>query len=471
MECLTVADTFKSENPDGEIAQEPERSLLFISHANPQDNAAAAWFATQLTLLGYDVWCNLTNSHGGESAFWLKVQKKIEEDAAKVIFILSDSSRDFEKKRGVYKEVQAADSVDRDNFILPLRIEKLTGKVPILIGTDTYINSENWMAGLGELRERLEHDNVPKVDVPDLEKISSWWPAIGAKQALVRDEGGDLVSNVFSFKALPERIHFLKVSSESNPLTGRKRLRKVLPEHPAHATHSDYAISFARGHDFLELTNSLDIEDAIVLPTADFLRYGHAPLNIAQQAACNIVTYLVASAFEKYLSDRGLRSKSAGRSPRKIWYPAYGLIEGNRHSISEPGLRKAPVSFVGIVSSYRRKYVWHFAVQPIVDLHTHNGIIFSPKAVISELYRSDRGEQPNPVDNKKALKKLSWWNREWRRKMLGFVAWLSDDQISMRIPAGYQDIVVSSAPDIYDTDVTYLEKTDDVLMSELIKGI
>jgi TIR domain len=104
------------------VTDAAERRLLFISHANPQDNAAAAWFATQLNLMGYDVWCDIKNTHAGESSFWLKVQKKIENEAAKFLFILSDNSRDFEKKPGVYKEVQTADNCKRDNFILPLRM-------------------------------------------------------------------------------------------------------------------------------------------------------------------------------------------------------------------------------------------------------------------------------------------------------------------------------------------------------------
>ena len=123
--AITVlkARTSVAIDPPAEPAAEAtplERRLLFISHANPQDNAAASWFATQLTLLGYEVWCDLKNTAAGESSFWLKVQKKIENDAAKFIFILSNASRDFEKKPGVYKEVQAADNTKRDNFILPL---------------------------------------------------------------------------------------------------------------------------------------------------------------------------------------------------------------------------------------------------------------------------------------------------------------------------------------------------------------
>jgi hypothetical protein len=71
------------------------RRFVFISHANPEDNPAASWFATQLTLLGYDVWCDLKSTHGGESDFWLKVQKTIENDAAKFVYILSNTSCDF----------------------------------------------------------------------------------------------------------------------------------------------------------------------------------------------------------------------------------------------------------------------------------------------------------------------------------------------------------------------------------------
>src|SRR5208282_1379420 len=48
-------------NPDqaSQPAQIPDRRVVFISHANPEDNPAAAWFATQLTLLGYEIWCDL----------------------------------------------------------------------------------------------------------------------------------------------------------------------------------------------------------------------------------------------------------------------------------------------------------------------------------------------------------------------------------------------------------------------------
>ncbi len=452
-----------------EAAKSTARKLLFISHANPEDNAAASWFATQLTLLGYEVWCDLKNTHGGESDFWLKVQKKIENDAAKFIFILSNASRDFEKKKGIYKEVQAADNMRRDNFILPLRIQKLTGSVPILISPDLYIPSENWADGLRELHKRLIEDGVPGARQPDFTKISSWWSALSVQDAVVRQEASELVSNIFCFQSLPDLVHFLRISADGNLLAGPERLRGVLPKSPAYSSHGDYAISFACAHDFLEVTSGYEIEDDFTVPTAEFLRTGNEKIGIDQQTARNIATYLLARSVEEFLFYKGLCYKQLRYSSRRIWFPAYGLIDKNKHSISEPGRRKAPASFVGTLSHYGKRYIWHFGVQPVIDLHTHSGMLISPKAILTEPYRSDRGDKPIPIDNKKALKKLSWWNKEWRTKLLAFAAWLAGNQETIRIPSGYQQIVLSAKPEVFSAPISYLEKNDDTLLKEIME--
>lgn len=56
-------------------APERARRIVFISHANSEDNPAAAWFATQLTLMGYEVWCDLKNILAGKSEFWLNMDR------------------------------------------------------------------------------------------------------------------------------------------------------------------------------------------------------------------------------------------------------------------------------------------------------------------------------------------------------------------------------------------------------------
>jgi|GEM_PF-439179 len=444
------------------------RRLLFISHANPQDNAAALWFATQLTLMGYDVWCDLKNTHAGESNFWLKVQKKIEDEAAKFLFILSNNSRDFEKKSGIYKEVQAADDLKRDNFILPLRIEKLTGSVPIILSPDLHINTENWAEGLRELQRRLVHDGVPRMHEPDYDKITSWWPALGAREALVRNHPEELVSNILRFTALPTTIHFLKVSADGNPLIGSERLRGALPSYPTHSAHGQHAISFASAEDFTALVAGYEISDDIVLPTEDFLSLGCDKLSILPQTAQNITTYLIATALEKFLSDKGLSYKALRNSRRRMWFPADGLIKNNNHSYSDGTRRRAPAWFVGTISHFRKKYFWHFAIQPAIDLHTHRGILLSPKAIISAPYRSDWGEKAHPLDEKRVLKKINWWNKEWRSKLLSFTAWLADDRETIRVPVGYQEILLSANPATFTSNISYVEKDDDALLKAIM---
>jgi hypothetical protein len=147
-----------------------------------------------------------------------------------------------------------------DNFIVPVRIEKLTRSLPILLNTGLYINAENWAAGLKDLVERLNEDGVPKRAVIDFERIASWWPAMSAESVVRLNEEEDLVSNILSITALPETIHLLKVSSEGNPIVGYERLQKALPSNPAHYAYRDFAVAFAAPFDFAELTSGYDFE-------------------------------------------------------------------------------------------------------------------------------------------------------------------------------------------------------------------
>lgn len=449
-------------------AGEAARSILFISHANPEDNAAASWFATQLTLLGYEVWCDVKNLHVGESGFWLKIQKKIESEAAKFIFILSNASRDFEKKQGIYKEVQAASDTKRQNFIVPLRIEKLKGSVPIIISPDLCVDSENWAHGLKELQERLTREGVPKSYRPDYERIKSWWPAVSAREAVVRSEPSEVDSNVFPFQKLPPNIHLLKVASEGNRLSGLDQIRGALSSAVPYSVNGKHAISFGRAHDFLEFAQGFEISDDHIVPTTKFFDEGCEDLSISAETARNTATYLVAASLEKYFASKGLSSKALRYTRRKIWFPAHGLIGKNNYSYADSGKRKVPVWFGGTVTSFRKKYAWHFAVQPTIDLRTHSGVLLSPKIIISKVYDSARGEKPAPLDDNRIGKKLGWWNDEWRKKLLAFMQWLADGQEAVRIPVGYQQILLSARPRTETMQSSYLEKDDDDVIREIM---
>jgi hypothetical protein len=54
------------------------RDMLFVSHANAEDNEFAFWISLQLAKQGYAVWCDLTKLLGGET-FWSDIEHAVRE--------------------------------------------------------------------------------------------------------------------------------------------------------------------------------------------------------------------------------------------------------------------------------------------------------------------------------------------------------------------------------------------------------
>jgi hypothetical protein len=133
--------------------------------------------------------------------------------------------------------------------------------------------------------------------------------------------------------------------------------------------------------------------------------------------------------------------------------------------------RPVSIKLVGKIRHYRKSYVWHFGWFSSVDLRVHGGIILSPKAVLSPPYNGGAGEAPVPIDNKKALKALGWWNREWRQKLLAMLSWLSDGGTEIVIPTGYQQLVTSAQPLTASSAVTFREMPDDDVVNQTLKVI
>ncbi len=62
--------------------------MVFVNHANPEENELALWLSLKLANEGHAVWCDLTKLLGGEK-FWEDIQDAIRTRAAKFVYILS----------------------------------------------------------------------------------------------------------------------------------------------------------------------------------------------------------------------------------------------------------------------------------------------------------------------------------------------------------------------------------------------
>lgn len=101
------------------------RDMLFVSHANPEDNAFARWLTLGLAADGYPVWCDVTKFLGGED-FWKNAETAIRNRTCKFLYVLSKASN---TKDGPRNELQVAVNVAKaktlHDFIIPVHIDDL----------------------------------------------------------------------------------------------------------------------------------------------------------------------------------------------------------------------------------------------------------------------------------------------------------------------------------------------------------
>src|SRR3954468_23737334 len=102
------------------------KDMLFISHANPEDNEFARWIALKLAAHGYPVWCDLTKLLGGE-VFWDDIEDAIRQRTVKFLYVLSRTSN---QKRGPRNELAVALGMQRaeklKDFVIPLWVDSLS---------------------------------------------------------------------------------------------------------------------------------------------------------------------------------------------------------------------------------------------------------------------------------------------------------------------------------------------------------
>lgn len=122
----------------------PIRDVLFVSHANPEDNNFALWLALRLAAEGYPVWCDLTELLGGED-FWKEIENVLRERVIKFLFVTSHSST---QKDGVLQELTEAKEVAKEgklkDFVIPLHIDDC--KTNIEIKRLNYISFDGWIS-------------------------------------------------------------------------------------------------------------------------------------------------------------------------------------------------------------------------------------------------------------------------------------------------------------------------------------
>jgi hypothetical protein len=398
------------------------RDVIFVSHANPEDNDFALWVSLRLAAEGYAVWCDLTELLGGED-FWKDIQNVLETRTAKFLFVTSDTST---TKDGVLQELTVAKRVAKTNnlsdFVIPLHIDQC--QTNIEISRINYIPfNESWAAGLAQLLKKLEKDGTPKNINFNHEVVSAWWKEHFSSDAGVLDEPETLFSNWFPISPLPEKIsvHVFQ------PGYSRSLLLSSFTGLPPTREHANAIITFAPTSDFPNSSSVFWKSSSYLV--SDLMDDKHKQTLVDAKTFNNILVDLLRQAWENCLIKSGLDSFEIA-SGDKCGYFKKDLILNDRASFDINGF-KGGRNVVGYKTTNKEKgnvRYWHFGVSGRFYLRKKRYLAVNPHVVFS-----DDGKtiwtSAERMHKAKMRQCSDWWNHHWRDRILGTMRFLADDGV------------------------------------------
>src|SRR6266542_501370 len=431
--------------------------LLFVSHANPEDNEFTIWLALQLAKEGYKVWCDLTGFLGGEDT-WRDIDKLLRDNTLKFLYVLSGSSND---KPGALKELQVAENVAREkglhDFIIPLHIDDLPHReINIQLARLNASPFDNgWPKGLQALLEKLERDNTPKAQQTTPEIVTSWWRQHYSAEQGIINEPDDYLSNWFPIQNMPSEIFFHVLRRTSIG-------RLALPNEPPHPSfhEGEFLISFAGAADFLEfLGDSLVLERTLSFPISEFVQGTCEDQLVDRPEARNFVSRLLKIAWENLIKERRLPIYELSNA--QCAYFKKGFAKDDKAFFKGVDGRRTFRQLVGYETMTRGKRFWHFGVQAKAFLYPYAAFVIKPHVVFS-----DDGQNiwdiPERMHTARRSQCKDWYNSEWRDRMLATISWLAEEKETIKLRLALQSTIeVSNYPLMFTSPVSYVEPQKD----------
>lgn len=445
------------------------KKLVFISHANPQDNDATLWLASKLSCSGYEVWSDLTQLFGGE-VLWDDIEEAIRNHSAKFIVLVS---RNSQLAQGVLDEVNVAVAIERKGniprFVIPLRMDNLPfNEFRANIARKKAIDfSSNWAEGLRELLAGFERDKVPKSDSGNPNDIAKWFHDYISPSANVVRKPQTLGSNWIPVTQFPEFIHFSRFPGSDI----ENRRAATAMKYPSFA-YQRHIGSFASSSELqpgmskwllLSAGHSIDTTSFMTGDTPQFATLG-------RMESQNMVSGLLRKAWDSEMKDRGLLPYHLS-SFNTAWFLPLGFTTQDSFQYVDIDHKTRKKKLVG--RSERLKVYWHFAVSARPQfgrlmrfaLRTHVVFTFDGRTPLSS------GERMHAFRRSFCR---SWWNERWRGLLLAYLSNLSDQggQISLQVAPscnvylGGLPILFKSPISLEETGIPYVEIPDDVFFED-----
>ncbi len=433
-----VAPTKKGRAP---LTALEDRSVVFISHANPENNAITAWLGSRLSAAGYEIWTDLTRLLGGEE-MWLDIDDALRFHARKVIVLLSRAAVD-PSKEGVRAEIDRAAAyrkqLDDRRFVIPVKIDDVPyDDLPPTIGNRTVIDaSENPAAALTTILKILGEDSVPRSDTPSRTELLRWQQAFAPENHEPESADDSLVTNWYPAIGLPTNIHFYEIG---RPLKNAvKEPATIASAHPLPMiAHWRRLVSFADWDEVQEpIVDTTPVKLDHSMPIEKFLSGGDDKISFEKGVPGKYLSSLIRQAWDRFAEDAGLSSFMLSEKTA-AWYVPKGAVEGDKTTFQRVSGVKGWRKLYGVYGARERD--WHFGATGKLML----GETFRLKLTPHIVYTDPDGEKPATASYRRAHCKL-WFNAKWRDLLYAYVALLADDENTLALPLGRNAIATFNA--------------------------
>jgi hypothetical protein len=412
------------------------RSVVFISHATPEDNDFTLWLAGKLGAAGYEVWSDLTHLQGGDG-FWGNIEEVIRARAAKVLFV---HSAKVTGKPGTRKEVFLGLKIGERNklprFVVPLRIDatRFDDTFIELIDVQSIDFRADWLMGLQSVLSLLNRDGVPRSQSFRADQFGEMVTGYKRSPISLMRAPETLVSNILPITGAPPVVNFFNVEGIQT-----NKLREVVKDLAVPAfDHFALIGTWASAERLQAAFDELDrgatkVTVRKIVPLAEFLQGVHGDLPQWKRSDARNKTFaMLHAAWWKYVKSRGGIAGLLANDRYFTFFQDRHLPDNKIHFLDFSGrmVRRQLVGF-----SKKRRVFWHFGVQARSVLEGDQlSYSLTPHVTFS-------ADGKAPLDSKSQLHSLrrsfcrSWWNDRWRDLMQGFVCAIADGD-QMRIDIG-----------------------------------
>lgn len=434
------------------------RDMVFLSHANPEDNEFTRWLALRLAGEGFPVWCDLTQLLGGED-FWKDAEEAIRNRTAKLLYVLSKESN---RKPGPLRELAIAQKVQRDekldDFVIPLAVDDLRS-VDFNIEL-TRLNAvpfrDGWHSGLVQLLAKLERDGVGTRSPFGPAAVASWWRERANAQHTILRQPEMIVTNLYELRPAELYFHRLAVDLRDAPID-----EPSIP-YPVER-FGDHLVSFAPAADLsprlgsgLRIVESVGITVGSQSPTARRHRWSYRD----ERAT---LTKLLNQAWQNMLSARGLPTYQFATGAPAFYFKKGAVEKDTIHFTRRDGTtsRRQMVGYKTMRRPNGEQWIrhWHLALGARPTTSPAWGFIMKPHVLFSEDGETI-WDSADRLQRARRSQCKSWWNNDWRDLNHAGVQFLANGNSTLSLAVGSSTALeVSAQPLEVRCPVSYDERT------------